>query len=281
MGTFDIEGVQHFLLTISKDKDTQINYRAECADILDRTGYGSYKKYGREIIEELGSLYTENKNKTIYTNLQNVHDESITEKIIDTLKYLMSTVIVPFERNTGEIYERIVYLTENDTRKDKIISSFQRILIDTAKYEGLCISDILLLVWEKICSSSNKTELESRLLDELFEMTDTCSSGHLTRIMNILSGFFDDIQPVKISYKEQLRTNVFARYTSAIRTLTQDIQDQIVQEMTSDTKDVIHEIIFSFSPEDELRDEFVPQYLSEDEFKQIYIKSERDFFGII
>jgi hypothetical protein len=193
----------------------------------------------------------------------------------------MSTVVVPYERNTGEIYERIVLLTENDTRRDKIISSFQRVLIDTAKYEGLCISDILLLVWEKICSSENKSELEHRLLDELHEMTDTCSSGHLTRIVNILSGFFDDIQPVRISYKEQLRTNVFARYTAAIRTLSQEIQDQIIQEMTSEKKDIIEELIFSLSPEDELRDEFVPQYLSQSEFGEVYTQSERDFFGFI
>jgi hypothetical protein len=281
LGTFDIDGVQQFLLSVAKDKDVQINYRAECADILDRTGYDSYKKYGREIINELGSLYTQNKSKTIYTNLQNVHDETITEKIIDTLRYLMSTIVVPPERNTGEIYERIVCLSENDNRKDRIVASFQRILIDTAKYEGLCVSDILLLVWEKICSSSNKSELETRLLDELYEMNDTCSSGHLTRIMNILSGFFDDIQPVKISYREQLRTNVFARYTAVIRTLSQDIQDQIIQEMTSETKDVVNEVIFSLSPEDELRDEFVPRYLSKEDFNEVYEKSEKDFFGFI
>ena len=167
-------------------------------------GYDKYKQFGKDIIYELGNMYTENKKRTIYTNLQNVHDTTVTKKIIDTLRQLMSTVYT--ERHTGEIYERIVALTQEDTRRDSIIDSFQRILIDTSRYETLTMVDILLLVWEKICTSENKSELELRMLDELHEMDKTCSSGHLTRLMNILSGFFDEIQPVRISFSEQLRT---------------------------------------------------------------------------
>ena len=277
--SYDITGVQHFLASIAKDKDIEINYRAECADILDRTGYGEFKTLGRQIIEELGDLYNENKKRTIYTNLQNVHDTTITKKVIDTLRQLMSTVVVKQERNSGEIYERIVELTKDDDRRENIINSFQRVLIDTAKFEGLSMVDILLLVWEKICSSDNKIELEKRLLDEFHEMDKTCSSGHLSRIINVLSGFFDDIQPVRISYSEQLRTNVFARYTAAMRTLGQHEQDAIVQEMTMDDKPTIEDFIFSYSPKNELQEEFVPTYISQDEFNEIFNKAEREFFG--
>ena len=289
--TYDVEGVQKFLLDIARDKDTEINYRAEAADILDRTGYGDYKRLGREVINELGDLYNDNQRKTIYTNLQNVHDVTVTKKVIDTLRQLMNTTTKEAsestlttsnfltDNNSGDIYTRIIELTREDNRKDSIIESFQRILIDTAKYEGLNMVDILLLVWEKICSSDSKPELEKRLLDELHEMDKTCSSGHLSRIINVLSGFFDDIQPVKISFPDQLRTNVFARYTTAMRSLGQHEQDTILQEMTSEDKPTIEDFIFSYSPIDELREEFVPEYMTLEEFEVCFRQAERNFFG--
>lgn len=273
--TYDVNDVQNFLLTIAKDENREINYRAECADILDRTGYGNFRKLGRDVINELGDLYNENKKKTIYTNLQNVHDETITKKVIDTLRSLMNEKVNE-DVNTNTIYERLLEITPIE-KKDTVISSFQRIMIDTAKYEGLSLSDIMLLVWGKM---NGNTELEKRLVDELFEMDQTCSSGHLSRLINVLSGFFDDLQPVKISFADQLRTNVFARYTAAMRTLGQHEQETIVQEMTSNDKPTIEDFIFSYSPRDELQDEFVPEFMTLEEFGVIFLESEKDFFGI-
>lgn len=279
--TYDVLGVQIFLENIAKDVDMEINYRAECADILDRAGYGEFRTIGRKIIDELGDLYGENKKRTIYTNLQNVHDTTVTKRVINALRQIISSVTT--DRNSGEIYEKIISLTEGDERRGAIVSAFQRILIDTARYEGLTMIDILLLVWEKICVSEQRVELEKRLLDELYEMDKTCSSGHLSRILNVLSGFFDDIQPVKISFIDQLRTNVFARYTTAMRTLGQHEQDAIVQEMANGSyndKPTIIDFIESYSPREELKSEFVPTYMTQSEFDTVFDKSERDFFGI-
>jgi hypothetical protein len=282
--SFDIKDVQDFLLAIAKDVNTEINYRAECADILDRAGYGEYKNIGRSIIEELGDLYNENKKRTIYTNLQNVHDTTVNKKVIDTLRQLIEGVTT--SRNSGEIYERIVKLTEtksdhekSECKREKIIESFQRIIIDTSRYEGLPMCDIMMLIWEKICISENKEELEFRLIDELYEMHKTCSTGHLSRLINILSGFYNDIQPIKISFSDQLRSNVFARYTTAIKSLGQQLQDDIVQEMTMTNKPTVEEVKFSYSPKEELEGEFVPEYMTKEEFDEIYEKSEKDFFG--
>lgn len=279
IGTYDIDGVQTFLLDIAMDKDVSIEYRSECADILDRTGYYEYKKLGRKIINELGDLYNENKRQTIYSNMQNVHNETITKKIIETLRYLMSDV-KDNNRHTGEIYEMIVEHTKDDKeRGEQINKSLQRILIDTSRYEGLTMVDILLLVWNKICSSKDKYQMENRLLEELYDMYKTCSSGHLSRIINILSGFYDEIQPVKISFSDQLKSNVFARYTSYMKTLGQHEQDNIITEMLEDKKPTIEEFMFSYSPKDELRDEFVPEYMTEELFDEVFSVAEKTFFG--
>lgn len=300
VGTYDMEGVQSFLINIAKDTNTEINYRAECADILDRIGYGDAKEIGTNTIIELGELYTDNKRKTIYTNMQNVHDLSVTKQVIDTLRNLIK--MTKTERNSEEVYNSITDIkvhyspSEESIRqsgvskeelasqlakkREAVVEVFQRIIIDTSRYEGLPMSEIMMLVWEKIVTSENRRELEKRLVDEMYEMHQTCSTGHLSRLINVLSGFYDDIQPVKISYKEQLRSNVFARVSSAIRTLGHHEQEEITTEMTSDSKPAIEDFLFSYNPRDELFDEFVKgEYMKEEEFEEIYKKSIDDFFG--
>ena len=284
-GTYDMDKVQGFLIHIAKDNSCEINYRAECADILDRAGYGESKDIGTQTIIELGELYSDNKRKTIYTNLQNVHDLSVTKQVIDTLRNLIK--MTKTERNSDEVYQSITNRKlhgmdgpDNEKKREALVEVFQRILIDTSRYEGLPMSDIMMLVWEKIVTSENREELEKRLVDEMFEMYKTCSTGHLSRLINVLSGFYEDIQPVKISYREQLRSNVFARYTAAIRTLSHEIQDEITNEISSKDKPEIEELIFSYSPRDELYNEFVNEgYITNEEFDEVYTKSERDFFG--
>lgn len=288
IGTYDIDTVQCFLIDIATDNNAEINYRAECADILDRIGYGDAKEIGTRTIISLGELYTDNKKKTIYTNTQNVHDLSVTKQVIDTLRNLIKTTKT--ERNSEEVYNSITDIKihyddpgsreDLSKKRDAVIEVFQRIVIDTSRYEGLPMSEIMMLVWEKIATSENRKELEKRLVDEMYEMHQTCSTGHLSRLINVLSGFYSDIQPIKISYNEQLRSNIFARYTASIRSLGQHEQDNITDEMTSENKPSIDDLIFSYSPREELQDEFVNGgYISLEDFNEVYLRSERDFFG--
>lgn len=279
VGTYDIDGVQTWLKSICEDEEMSIHYRSECADILSRAGYGKYIQYGRDVISKLGDLYDENKRQTIYSNLQNVHNETITKSIIDTLHILMDTVRIPENANTGDIYERLLQIV-SDSQQEKVTESFQRVIIDTGKYEGLVMSDILLLVWEKIKSSgdNSRNDMEKRLVEELYDMNETCSSGHLSRIINVLSGFCD-ISPVKISIVDQLKTNVFARYATFLKSLGAHEQEAILNEMSSNEKYTIEDFIASYSPREELRSEFVPDYLDDDTFDRVYTQAERCFFG--
>jgi hypothetical protein len=190
---YDRTSLEDYLLSVAQDKEQTVNYRAECSDIL--YNYGVEKYYvesATNVIKELGELYTKNKTSTIYTNMQNVHDLSINKSIIATLRELIQQIKT--KRHSGEVLEiiRDKYYSLDQERTDKIISSLERIMIDTAKYEMLSMSDILVLVWEYICQSEHKNELEQRLLQELEDMDQTCSTGHLSRILNVLSGYFSE-----------------------------------------------------------------------------------------
>ena len=285
---YDRIKLEDFLLSIAEDKEQTINYRAECADIL--YNYGVEKEYVESaniIIKELGELYTQNKTSTIYTNIQNVHDTTINKTIIQTLRELIQTISlkeVKTKRHSGEVLETIrnkySYLEKN--KMDKIMSSLERIMIDTAKYEMLSISDILVLVWEYICQSKDSNELENRLIQELEDMDETCSSGHLSRILNVLSGYFSE-SVVQISLKDQLRSNIFARYTKLIKMLPEELQDKINSELILndyEQKDNIKTFLMDFNIEETLYREFVIETnMDISEFYETYEKSLEDYFG--
>lgn len=281
IGSYDIEGVQEWLLSVCNNPDSSVQYIAECADILERAGYNKYKTLGREFITRLGELYIANNKRTIYTNLQNVHDETVTQSVTETLRYLIENIVPSITLNTSVIHEELLRELRDvsEEKRDRVLNSFTRILIDTGKYEGLVLSDILLLVWTRIQQSPHQKTMMIRLIDELDEMDATCSSGHLSRLINVLSGF-TELQPVKISFEEQLKNNVFARYTTYLKSLTESEQEIIIAEMTQPDKPNIEQFIFSYSPRDELLDEFVPKYLSRDIFDRVYFNSERQFFGV-
>lgn len=285
IGTYDIDGVQTFLKSIATDIEQPINYRAECADILDRAGYGLYKICGSDTIKSLGEVYNDNKKSTIYSNLQNVHDSTITESVIEKLKSIISiNKDLDKERNTGEIYEEILDRKGRgkytELQIDTSIESLQRIVIDTSRYEGLTMHDIMLHVWQSIFNSTHKNSLVDRLIDEFCDMKDTCSSGHLSRIVNILSGYIEFSGSIKISIEDQLKSNIYSRYSAIIRTLSEDNRTMIVDQMINDDdKSFIDEFIYSESLFSELYDEFVPDYLDASTFNTLYYKYEAMYFG--
>lgn len=283
LGTYDSDGVQEFLYNIAKDEENEVHYRAECADILSRVGYDVYRDMGENVLTELGKSLLTSKDKlfTIYSNSQNVHDETITKKMIESLQYLVSTVVP--KCHSGEVFETIkekLKSSKYDTIREKVVESFQRVIIDTSRYEGLNMCEIMLHVWEKIINSENKEDLIERFIEELYDMNNSCSSGHISRLLNVLSGYFEDIKPVQISYEEQLKSNIFGRYTNVLRTLDEKMRDDVLREMSEDSKPTCDEVIFSYSPKDELYEEFVGgEYMKSEDFEKVFIKAEKDFFG--
>ena len=58
-----------------------------------------------------------------------------------------------------------------------------------------------------------KGMLEDRLLQELMEMSETCSSGHAGRFVNVFAGVDADIN---ISYEDQITANLAGRIKARI-----------------------------------------------------------------
>lgn len=109
---------------------------------------------------------------------------------------------------------------END-RIEKMIISLNRINIDRILYSkyNQTLSNILIKVWSFLSQHESKHEIINRLLEELYDMSGTCSSGFASRLVNIISGFSD--YNIKISFTDQIIANFIARLNASTRKITE------------------------------------------------------------
>jgi hypothetical protein len=217
--------IENFFLQRGKDANESVNIRADCLDALLMYAYEMrIKKDVQAEIDKMGNLYTENRDQTIYTNSQNVHSKGIQRTAIASLKNL-SFMHHP-ESNLDELYQLIILKLSDDSQKrDKVMKSLKRILIDPSRINGLNISQILSIVWKEIQRQVKyKAELESRLIEELYEADDTCTSGFFTRILNVLSGF-SPLVKISISSEEDAVvkiTNIIKKHVSKLSSIDKE-----------------------------------------------------------
>ena len=196
---------QQWLYQISK-KHSDIQVRSEAADMLLRLGTPNFRKASETTIHELGTEYIPARNRTFYTHNQNIHD------IQQSKEAILSLMKTPVTITLDSILE---WLTE--MKNEDASSSFQRIIMDTAIYEGFRMTDILSAIVQKIRSSEYRVELEKRLLEELTEMKGWCSTGHIVRLLNTLQGF-DSSVFISISVRDEIRSTVFSRLNYRMKT---------------------------------------------------------------
>lgn len=105
-------------------------------------------------------------------------------------------------------------------RDDKIKISLNRIDLDRVLYSkyNQTMSAILIRIWSYIVQNTHYDKLVCRLLEELEEMSGTCSSGIASRLINVISGY-DDFN-IRISWEDQIAGNLAGRLNAKIRAIT-------------------------------------------------------------
>jgi len=80
------------------------------------------------------------------------------------------------------------------------------------------IADVLNAVWKFIFTSQHKTELLNRLKEEFEESKESCSTGVLARLVNVLQGFTNDPDLIiKISKMDGLKNRILAEVEAKTR----------------------------------------------------------------
>ena len=277
--------IQEIILSFACDNELDYNLRADAADTLMGLGTDEYKAEGREIIMLLGRIGGDV--KTIFQNAQNVHTTEIEKSVYEILEYLLlyptykiNNIQIDLDYIEKEIEK--IFETEERSDKDEINISLNRIKIDRTLYSKFnnTLSNVLIKVWSYIMGHKNKEDLITRLLEELKDMSGTCSTGFLSRLVNVLSGF-DDKFNIRISFEDQIISNFNGRLNAFVKKIT-DIDSPFYKEKLNDivelyinsNKNLKNEIIKQIQTSDYLTDlppmkKIIQKYLTENKDDKI------------
>lgn len=241
------------------------NRRGDAADIILRIGDESQRQRARTIITRLGA--TREKIKSIYTDGQNAHMESVEEsverfidamvasppanllkfdKVLDMImRYLKESYIVSVDADkdasldaslSASVSKDTQTNSSADTEKRRItpkdrlavLKSLNRVEIDTATFtkHNFTLADIFVHIWSIVEKSKDSSLLKSRMIEELIEMADICSSGYAARFLLVVA-IEDSIRNILalISWKDQIESNYKGRMDAKIR----DCKDETIK----------------------------------------------------
>ena len=237
-----LDYIQDIILSFATDNELDYNLRADAADTLLNLGSDKYKKDARDIITCLGKIH--GNVKTVFENAQNVHVSEIEKSVREILQVIIVVPITKIEDKYIDIIdiENIIYkilkekkcknvcvnniildtkefkfcsteCSSNIEKERRIYVSLNRIKIDRTLYSNSTLTNIFIKLWCYFQTSEYKDEMIKRLMEELEDMSGTCSSGFLSRLVNVISGF-DEKLNLRISWQDQIISNFVGRLNS-------------------------------------------------------------------
>ena len=201
----------NLLLTFCNDLDLDENVRADAADTLLHLGLDEYKEQARAVIIVLGG-----RGITVYENAQNVHNNTIdasVEQILIDIQY------TPIKTS----FQDMVKYLETTENYNNLEIALNRITFDQKLHTklNLTLEKIAVIIWNFIHLEDTKDELIQRFIEELIEMTNTCTSGHVARLVSVLSGYTN--HNIQISLEDQMVANLSTRFRNKMTAHDADI----------------------------------------------------------
>lgn len=232
---YEVNKVNKYLLSYCADEDLDYNLRADAADcLLHLCEDEDIKEQARACIIALAG-----QGRTVYDNAQNVHNIKIEESIDKIIHDIIKT---PIHIQYKDAKDDILKLVEEFKFNEEYVNvALQRIELDQKLYGeyNIKLEKLFLLVWNYINQfcKDDLLELKKRMIEELIDMANTCSSGHSSRLVNVLTGFTD--LKITISYEDQIIANLQARLFKILKDtdkLTEDEKALVTTEFLSDSE---------------------------------------------
>lgn len=235
-----------FALTKLKEimKTGEYDNRADACDIILQFGSDEDAVLATQVLVELGG----GKRTTIYTNAQNAHN--MNESVEQALEFLLQF------RNYTTFDKKIVNddcvemtVEEIHAELEAIKSSnllnlaFIRINYDSGRYSkfNMTLKSILLKLWAYIQNSPSCDELKKRLIEELCDASNKCSTGYVSRMVNTMSGFGDF--SLRISYRDQIYASLVQKINERLKKADETIVHSREEKLT--IEDVLEDITIS------------------------------------
>lgn len=257
------------------------NIKADVADLLLKFEDESAKELGRSILSKLERVKGK---RSFYDNSQNVHSIDVDRSIKEFLNFLstnQSLVVNKF--NEEDEFNKISKAIQSINNDERIIQSLNRIYLDSNLYEGYTILTIFLKMWLLINSHTYSSELKQRLVEELIDMSDTCSSGHMLRLTNVFSGYGYNI---RMNIKVEIRSKITHLVNKKIK---ESLESNELIENIGNIEENNKFSLFFMKNSDDIKTELLKEYtlsdntsegsplLDKDEFEEIF-RGELVFF---
>jgi hypothetical protein len=135
----------------------------------------------------------------VYNDTQNVHDHNIQESIKNSIFNIINDKL---EITTNDINQQIV---EDDILKTTVKQQLQEYITDVQIHRNYQVNfqELLNCVWQRIITHKDSLEIKKILNTEMQDSLCKCFTGRLSRLVNCLNGFYDDIQ-IKIHDNQQI-----------------------------------------------------------------------------
>lgn len=238
--------------------ETDIYIKMQIADIFLLNGRLNRGNEMLRIIrnQEVNNIVDINDNKddiynNVYEDSQNVHDNSINESILKACIKLI-TVYGTQEFNPSEVKKELCFSVYG---YDSIIDTvLERIEIDTCRFtyetNTFSLHNVFSALWNfvqqtKTCNETieqkdKRIQLHKRIIEEMVSMSRYCSTGHLSRFINVIQGFTDDIELcIKISDNQQIYAIISNYLNKQSINASQLVLDSMIGENRKDFFDFI------------------------------------------
>ena len=106
--------------------------------------------------------------------------------------------------------------------KEKTKSSLLRIKLDVAKYyyDTFTLKEMLALVYAFAESDPNEKEIKKRIVEELCDSANVCSTGNAFRILNAITGFSE--VGIQIGWEDQILSKFSLKFKNTFDKLSDE-----------------------------------------------------------
>lgn len=168
--------------------------------------------------------------RTVYDDSQNVHDANVNKSVLTAAHRLIEIFSeTEFDRdNVIQSLERV-----DSKCKNLVNTVLDRVEIDTArfshKYDKFSLYNVFSNLWAFIIKNKESEELKKRLLQELTDMNSYCSTGHLSRFINVIQGYTEDPKLcIRISEKSQIKAVLTRLMETLLGNAPEDVMDSMI-----------------------------------------------------
>ncbi len=177
------------------------------------------------------------RNNMIYNDTQNIHNHNIQKSFRNSLINLLTDKL---EIDIDEVRKQILESDILTEETKKAIFEYCDEIFKHSTYD-ISYSELLVYIWQRIIKHEHKDNILEIMNSEINDSKCMCFTGRLTRLLNVLVGYYPDIE-IQISDSEQI-TNIVMSLKEKYE--NEELKEKVKEELMERnySEDIIEEWI--------------------------------------